>query len=228
MPKDSYYIKLDVNAPEDTKVKVLRKHHGNMEGFGSYIFIALKLRQEENCYLEYDDFTFEALSIDIGKTPEEVKQFIDDCIKLKLFQKVNEKFFSERVNRDKAILDERRNKTSLAGKISAEKRWGKPVEQASTLTKVPIEASDKNLRLKTNVPEPLITDELRTEFKEIDIDEELKKFTLYWSEGKRKLKRPKTAFRNWLIKAREFKQEKQPAKPARRTYDDGMEGMKIE
>ncbi len=27
--------------------------------------------------------------------------------------------------------------------------------------------------------------------------------------------------------AREFKQEKKPAKPVRRTYDDGMEGMEI-
>ena len=219
MPKDSYYIKLDVNSPEDTKVKVLRKHHGNMAAFGSYIFIALKLRQEENCYLEYSDFTFEALSIDMGKTPEEVKQFIDDCIKFKLFTKVDERFFSERVNRDKAILDERRRITSMAGRISAEKRWGK-TEQVPAPVKTPI---------KPPVPDPEITNELRTEFKDLDIEEELKKFTLYWSEGKRKLQRPRTAFRNWLVKAREFKREKQPTKPMRRTYDDGnTEGMKVD
>ncbi len=109
------------------------------------------------------------------------------------------------------------HKASMAGKISAERRYGKTTEQVS----IPITPSPKS--------EPLVTDELRTEFKDLDIDEELKKFTLYWSEGKRKLQRPKTAFRNWLTKAREFKQGKQPAKPVRRTYDDGdnMEEMVI-
>ena len=63
MSKDSYYIKLDVNCYEDPKVKVLCKHHG-MAGFGCYIFLALKLRQEEDCQLEYEDFTFEALSVE--------------------------------------------------------------------------------------------------------------------------------------------------------------------
>lgn len=50
-----------------------------------------------------------------------------------------------------------------------------------------------------------IESHLRSEFMDIDVDEELKKFHLYWSEGKRKLQRPKTAFRNWLVKAREYK-----------------------
>ncbi len=212
MSKDSYYIKLDINAPEDTKVKVLRKYHG-MAGFGCYILLVLRLRQEEGCQLEYEDFTFEALSVDMDKTPEEVKQFIDDCIKFKLLKKNGDHFYSERIRRDKAWLDEKRESARTAGKISAEKRWGKTPEQVPT----------------SKTDEPLISDELRTEFKDIDLDEELKKFRLYWSEGKRKLQRPKTAFRNWLTKARGFKQEKQPAKPMRRTYDDGdnMEGMTI-
>ncbi len=53
-----------------------------------------------------------------------------------------------------------------------------------------------------------IEQELRKEFSDLNLEEELKKFNLYWSEGKRKLQRPKSAFRNWLLKAREFNQEK--------------------
>jgi len=48
-------------------------------------------------------------------------------------------------------------------------------------------------------------EELRSEFKDVNFDNELKKFYLYWSEGGRKLKRPKLALRNWMEKAREIK-----------------------
>jgi len=214
--KDSFYIKLDSNAYDDAKVKVLRARHGNMWAFGGFIFLALKMRQELNHELEYSDFNFEALSIDMGKTPDEVKQFIDEAVRVGLFQKNETHFYSDRLKRDMAFLQEKRDKASMAGKISADKRYGKTTKQAP----VPIIPAPKS--------EPLVTDELRTEFSELDIDEEFKKFTLYWSEGKRKLQRPKTAFRNWLTKAREFKREKQPTKPVRRTYDDGMEGMTVE
>jgi hypothetical protein len=45
------------------------------------------------------------------------------------------------------------------------------------------------------------------EFPDLDIQEEFIKFSLWWAEGKKKLVRPKTAWHNWLIKARQIKQE---------------------
>jgi len=44
---------------------------------------------------------------------------------------------------------------------------------------------------------------LRTDqrFTGLNLDEEVEKMKLYWSEGGRKLKRPKLAFLNWLLKA---------------------------
>jgi hypothetical protein len=52
-------------------------------------------------------------------------------------------------------------------------------------------------------------EELRGEFKDIgDYDDQFKKFNLYWGEGKKKLKRPKLAWRNWLVNARKYKEEK--------------------
>ena len=46
--------------------------------------------------------------------------------------------------------------------------------------------------------------ELRPDYTDLDLDAELVKFNLYWSEGNRQLKRPKLAFLNWLKKARDF------------------------
>lgn len=59
-------------------------------------------------------------------------------------------------------------------------------------------------------------EELRPGYPDLDLDAELVKFNLYWSEGNRKLKRPKSAFLNWLTKAREFKSnsdKKLPVQP---------------
>jgi phage replication O-like protein O len=51
-------------------------------------------------------------------------------------------------------------------------------------------------------------EELRAEFPDINFEEELKKFHLYWAEGGRKLKRPKLALRNWITKANQWRLEK--------------------
>jgi len=49
---------------------------------------------------------------------------------------------------------------------------------------------------------------LRVDYPDLNFDEELKAFHLYWSEGGRKLQRPKTALFNWMRKARQIKQER--------------------
>ncbi len=51
-------------------------------------------------------------------------------------------------------------------------------------------------------------EELRPQYSDLNFDYELRKFHLYWSEGGRKLKRPKLALLNWMDKAREIKKEK--------------------
>ncbi len=47
---------------------------------------------------------------------------------------------------------------------------------------------------------------IRGNYPDLDVNAELQKFRLWWSEGKPILKRPKSAFRNWLDKAKEIKQ----------------------
>jgi len=50
-------------------------------------------------------------------------------------------------------------------------------------------------------------EELRDRFPYLDFDLELEKFQLYWSEGSRKLKRPKSALLNWMKKAERWESE---------------------
>lgn len=47
--------------------------------------------------------------------------------------------------------------------------------------------------------------QLRERFSDLDFEDELEKFNLYWSEGGRTLRRPKLALKNWMDKAREIK-----------------------
>jgi len=49
---------------------------------------------------------------------------------------------------------------------------------------------------------------IRGSYSDLDLEKEFEKFKLWWSEGKKELKRPKLAFRNWLDKARDIKIEK--------------------
>jgi len=52
-------------------------------------------------------------------------------------------------------------------------------------------------------------DAIKPNYSDLDVDKELDKFKLWWSEGKKELKRPKSAFRNWLDKARVIKNERE-------------------
>ncbi|HUV46162.1 MAG TPA: hypothetical protein VMW45_03735 [Dehalococcoidia bacterium] len=65
---------------------------------------------------------------------------------------------------------------------------------------------------------------LRPKYPHLDLDVEWEKCKLWWSEGNREMKRPKSAFLNWLGKARGIKQPE--AKQVKReTNEDKMEGF---
>ncbi len=92
-------------------------------------------------------------------------------------------------------------------------------KEANTKDKSNIKALDKRQSDKKRFSgiEPRATteaefreyiEETKAEFPDLDCEVEFKKFTLYWSEGKKKLQRPKTAWLNWLTKARQFQNER--------------------
>ncbi|KKK89716.1 hypothetical protein LCGC14_2730310 [marine sediment metagenome] len=83
----------------------------------------------------------------------------------------------------------------------------------------------KKILSKTGVA-PMIEDnsfieELRPKYPHLDLDKEWEKCKLWWSEGNRDMKRPKSAFINWLNKARGSKQI-EPKQPAQSDDNEGL------
>ena len=71
-------------------------------------------------------------------------------------------------------------------------------------------------------------DEMRAEYPLLDIDSELKGFDLFNKESKRKLQRPKSAFRNWLERAGKYPTaQKKIGKTNSSHSPDGMQGIKV-
>lgn len=205
MPKDAaYFFKHDSNAHNDLKIKRLVKRFG-WQGYGWWWLLVEIIREEDGYSIPYDDDTFEVLASEMLCEPEQAKTFVDSLLSCKLLQRNgNGNLYSDRLNRDMLVKDNIKEQARLA----AESRW---------------------LKQSKSKPRPDTTslndyvEELRPEYLNLDLDAELEKFNLYWSEGNRTLKRPKLAFRNWLDKAIEIKQPRQPKQP-----DDGLDGYTID
>jgi len=68
------------------------------------------------------------------------------------------------------------------------------------------EPSRNNKASRSEIDETFLS-EMTQRFPEIDIKWELTRFRTWWEEGPKKLKRPRTAFINWLTKAKQFRSE---------------------
>lgn len=69
----------------------------------------------------------------------------------------------------------------------------------------------EELREQQQVSFDVYVEEMTTKYPLLNVKTELEKFKLYWSEGKKELKRPKSAFKNWLEKAVAIKIERDGA-----------------
>ncbi len=119
--KDSYYFPHDSNARNDPKLKAVKKKYG-IEGYGRYWVVIEMLRESSKYKLEYnDECIWNALAEEMKVDEKEVKQFIDDCIKIyKLFiLDQNGYFYSEALLTRMVKLDTIRDKR----KHAAEVRW---------------------------------------------------------------------------------------------------------
>jgi len=107
LSKDAFYFRHDANATS------MRRKYG-WTGMGWYWYIIECLRNEDEHYLTYSDFTFDSLSEDMKCKLEETKAFIDDCINTYKLLKLNgEHFFCKRLNRDMAAWDDKRAKAGM-------------------------------------------------------------------------------------------------------------------
>ncbi|MFZ4413203.1 MAG: Lin1244/Lin1753 domain-containing protein [Bacteroidales bacterium] len=123
MSKDAFWFSHDSNARNDEKIIALRMRH-QMEGYGIYFAIIERLRESDSymCVKDYNIIAF-----DLRVAAEKVKSIVED-FNLFEFTEDNKYFFSERLIRSMAPFENLSQQRRLAGKKSAEKRWGKSEE----------------------------------------------------------------------------------------------------
>lgn len=84
MAKDAYWFRHDANARNDIKVIELRSLHG-YEGYGLYFGILEVMR--EQAHYSIPENKIGMVGVALGESPQKVKQVIDDCISVGLFEK---------------------------------------------------------------------------------------------------------------------------------------------
>ena len=123
------YFSHDENARNDPKVTKIRMRFG-MEGYGCYFALLEILSTESGHRLAYSQEQFEAIAYDFHCTLD-VKEFIDKCIDVGLFQTDGEMFWSEAFNRRLEVAAEKAKKRAAKSKIAANARWGKTQKDES-------------------------------------------------------------------------------------------------
>lgn len=118
MRKDSYYFQHDYGARNDDKILELRSKYG-VEGYGLF-WMTLETMAENNMG-GLKASLIGGLSINYGTKPEKLKEFLDYCVKIKLFYRLNGSYLSKRLLTHKEF----RKMLSEKGKEGADSRWKK-------------------------------------------------------------------------------------------------------
>jgi hypothetical protein len=120
MSKDTYYFPHDFNAGSDEKILYLRSKFG-MEAYGLYWVLIEIMHESSDSKLTCNLINGIAYQINVDITF--LKEFYNECIAIELFVTDGVKYWSERVLRNKELLNEKRNLKSIAGKKGMENRW---------------------------------------------------------------------------------------------------------
>lgn len=124
MAKEAYYFSHDSNARNDEKVLCLRADYG-LEGYGIYFVLVEMLHESSDSKLSHSLIRgiSHQLNIDITK----LESVITSCICYGLLKSDGDKFWSERVNKNKFVMkakyDDISAKRSAAGRLGMQKRW---------------------------------------------------------------------------------------------------------
>lgn len=118
--KEAYYFSHDSNASSDPKILALIKKY-KIEGYGRF-WILIEILREQNGYcLPLKRYIFDALSMRLQCTVEEVENYINDCINdFELFESNGECFWSNSLIRRMKKKEDK----SLQASKAAKKRWG--------------------------------------------------------------------------------------------------------
>jgi hypothetical protein len=131
MAKDAYYFPHDLNAKDDEKCLFIISKFG-LAGYGLYWMFIEKMHQQSDGKLTCD--LLEGLALCFNTDITLLQEFYNTAITIKLFVTDGEKYWSERVLRNKKELEDKRNNRSLAGRLGMEKRWKNEAKNNSVIT----------------------------------------------------------------------------------------------
>jgi len=121
MAKEAYYFSHDANSRNDPKILSMMLDYG-IEGYGMFWIIVENLREQDGYKLKQDKSTWRAFAMQMHKTVEEVKIFINDCVlEYELFVIDDVYFYSESLLRRMYKKD----KIIQKRKDAANTRWSK-------------------------------------------------------------------------------------------------------
>jgi GH24 family phage-related lysozyme (muramidase) len=150
MATKSYWFPHDTTAFNDMKIESMTSVYGS-EGYGFYWIIVETLSMEEGYKLSLQKKSvYGVLSRRTQSTPEQIKEFVEDCINdFELFQSDEEYFWSDSLQRR---LKKRDDKSQKAREL-VNRRWNKQKSNADSPQKdTESRSSDKN-SLKENLEE---------------------------------------------------------------------------
>lgn len=122
MKKDAYYFPHDTNARNDERILFLRYKYG-LSAYAIYFLIVEIMHEQSDGKLSYRLLDGLCQQINVDKTL--LHDFYNDCIECGLFKTDGEKYWSERVLRNKTHFEKVKNDKSKAGSKGMESRWGK-------------------------------------------------------------------------------------------------------
>jgi len=127
--KDKFYFSHDSNARRDPKLIALRSKHG-WAGYGRFFAFIEMLREEKEYQIEIEkSYVLTSVSSELSfNSPDECKEFINDCLNFDLLETDGIFVWSNSLNERMAIFEAKRKRYS----DMAKKRWGDREKKTET------------------------------------------------------------------------------------------------
>lgn len=203
----------DTDASTDEKIETLRMLYGN-DGYAFYFILLERIYRSNDAELDISDpETCQILCRKLLITEQKFSEILQKSLKVGLFDKdaynTRKALTSNGIKRRSSIVLKKREAMKERYKEQKNEQNIDGVSDAETQKELLKVKESKVKESKTSkVKEGDLSDffkELKTEFTQIDVDLEIKNCETWWADSKKKMGHPKSAYRNWMIKAVEIK-----------------------
>jgi hypothetical protein len=156
MAKDAYWFRHDANARNDIKIIELRSLHG-YEGYGLYFGILEVMREQAQYAIPENKIGM--VSVALGESPQKVKEVMEDCISVGLFERNDGLIYSPSFLDRMSKWDDMKNRNESNGS-----KGGRPKKNPSNN---PSDNPNNNPLVTQN--KPSIEEDIKGEKQEIGI-----------------------------------------------------------